>query len=46
MFQYHFVHHELHLKSPGIEPESPRWETSTSRMSYGTRVKYGEQNRI
>jgi hypothetical protein len=22
--QYHFVHHKIHLKRSGIEPESPR----------------------
>jgi hypothetical protein len=26
LLQCHFVHHECHFKSPGVEPESPRTE--------------------
>jgi hypothetical protein len=28
LLQYHFVHHKSHMTRPGLEPETPRWETS------------------
>jgi hypothetical protein len=39
LLQSHFVHHESHLKSSGIEHRSWDEMTASSRLSYGTTFK-------
>jgi hypothetical protein len=43
LLQCHFVHHESHTKSTGIEPEAPRGEPMVQHLNYGTvctRIKW------